>query len=64
MAFAQNWSIKGEFLYVSFGDPGFFNPPPALNFSDRAGGIHLRDYIARAGLNYKLDWGGPAMSKY
>jgi outer membrane immunogenic protein len=63
-AFAHNWSIKGEFLYVDFGNPGFYNPPPNRVFSDRAGGIHLRDYIGRAGLNYKLDWGSPATSRY
>jgi hypothetical protein len=43
---------------------GFYHPPPNRVFSDRAGGIHLRDYISRAGLNYKLDWGNPAKSRY
>jgi outer membrane immunogenic protein len=62
-AFARNWSLKGEYLYYDLGtlshamtDPFF----PAI-FNASAG---LKGSIARAGLNYKFDWGGPVVAKY
>jgi outer membrane immunogenic protein len=48
----QSLTAKVEYLYVDFGNPAFFNPPPAANFADRAGGIHLVDHVVRAGLSW------------
>jgi len=33
-ALSQNWSLKGEYLYVNFGNTSYFNPPPGV-FADR-----------------------------
>ena len=56
-AFTPNWSIKGEYLYVEFENVGYFDPPPA-GFNNRAGGVPLHNHIARAGINYRFNWGG------
>lgn len=65
-ALSRNWSIKGEYLYVDLGKVSAFAD------SDTAPGFgltlntssHLRLHTARAGLNYKLDWGGPVVAKH
>jgi outer membrane immunogenic protein len=66
-AFNRNWSLKGEYLYADFGSiaaataitsPGFANP------NVLATSTTLRAHIARAGINYKFDWGGPVVAKY
>ena len=59
-ALGYGWSVKGEYLYVDFGD---FNPSQRC-FSVGPGcpvGLdtnvtfnHLRDHIFRAGMNYKF----------
>ena len=60
-AFANNWSLKGEYLYYDLGnlshtmtDPFF----PAIFIASAS----LRGSIARAGLNYHF--GGPVVAKY
>jgi outer membrane immunogenic protein len=62
-AFANNWSLKGEYLYYDLGtlshlmkDPFF---PATFNAS-----ADIKGSIARVGLNYKFDWGGPVVAKY
>jgi outer membrane immunogenic protein len=61
-AFANNWSVKGEYLYYDLGslshtmvDPAF---PAVFNAS-----ASLRGSVARAGLNYKFN-SGPVVAKY
>jgi outer membrane immunogenic protein len=61
-AFANNWSLKAEYLYYDLGnishlmnDPNF----PATVFSASA---PLRGSIARAGVNWHF--GGPVVAKY
>ena len=55
-AFWQNWTAKFEYLYIDFGnrDPDItglvFPPPTSLTLTTG----HLRDHIARAGVNYKF----------
>jgi outer membrane immunogenic protein len=62
-----NWSLKVEYLYADFGSlssiatitgPGFANANLFSTSTD------LRTHIARAGINYKFDWGGPVVAKY
>ena len=54
-AFAPNWSIKGEYLFVDLGRPNnnnffFFNQAtPRFQF-----------HVARVGVNYRFNWGSPA----
>ncbi|MET0538383.1 MAG: outer membrane beta-barrel protein [Xanthobacteraceae bacterium] len=49
----HSFTVKAEYLYVDFGNQGFFNPPPA-GFFNRAGGVRLHDNIFRLGLNHKF----------
>lgn len=62
-AFASNWSAKLEYLHADFGNPTFFDVPPA-GFSNRSGGIHLTDDLVRVGVNYKFNWATPVVAKY
>ena len=49
----HSFAMKVEYLYVDFGNPSFFNPPPA-GFFNRAGGVRLHEHIMRIGLNHKF----------
>jgi len=50
-ALDQNWSIKGELLYVNFGTKDFFSPTGPLN----TGLVIKQDnYVGRVGVNYKF----------
>ncbi|MGB8397699.1 outer membrane protein [Bradyrhizobium sp.] len=70
-AFAPNWSVKAEYLYVDLGTQSFRSPlvaavPPAAvgpgyNWNSS---VRERDNIVRVGLNYKLDWATPVVAKY
>ncbi len=62
-AFADHWSVKGEYLYLglqsSFRDVGTVNGVPNsfyINSSDP--GVHT----VKVGINYR--WGGPVVAKY
>jgi opacity protein-like surface antigen len=46
--FDQHWSVKLEYLYLDFGSHTFLDGTPS------ATSIHLRDHVARIGLNYKF----------
>jgi outer membrane immunogenic protein len=47
--FSRNWSAKAEYLYLDFGRDTFFTG------TGTATSIHLRDQIARIGINYAFD---------
>jgi outer membrane immunogenic protein len=55
-AFAPNWSLKAEYLYIQLTTHETFSVPGAerrvlpIDFNSSA-------HIARLGLNYRLDWG-------
>ena len=57
-ALGYGWSAKGEFLYVDFGNWNTFTGCtgvvgcPSGTFTNR--NVNLKDYIWRAGLNYKF----------
>jgi outer membrane immunogenic protein len=48
-AFLNNWSVKGEYLYVDFG-----NGPSTVTGAGTISSGHLTDNIFRLGVNYKF----------
>ena len=69
--FAQNWSLKGEYLYYDLGSsstpmaPLSFNPAPVLYTSLPTIRSSYKGHIVRAGLNYHFNWGAaPVVAKY
>jgi outer membrane immunogenic protein len=69
-AFAPNWSVKAEYLYVSL-DSFNYSSPLVASVAAAAPGyawrtaVVERDNIVRIGVNYKF-WGGggPILAKY
>jgi outer membrane immunogenic protein len=61
-ALGYGWSIKGEYLYMDFSEKTFFTPTTPIALSEF--NVHLRQSVARFGMNYKFDWGGPVVAKY
>jgi outer membrane immunogenic protein len=62
-ALGYGWSIKGEYLYMEFGESTFFRPNQPLVFSEI--NVRLRQSVARFGMNYKFDWGyAPVVARY
>lgn len=65
-AFASNWSLKGEYLYLATRETitvtGTTGPAPGTPVSNTHTdpGVHT----AKLGLNYKFDWGGPVVARY
>jgi outer membrane immunogenic protein len=58
-ALGYGWSAKGEFLYVDFGNWNTFTNCTAVTLGCPSGtftnlNVNLKDYIWRAGLNYKF----------
>src|SRR5205085_1531469 len=53
-ALGYGWSVKSEFLYADFGTYTTFTAPPfgALDIAPRQ--VKVKDYIWRAGMNYKF----------
>lgn len=49
-AFARNWTVKAEYLYLDFGTHTFL---AGTGFDTS---VRLRDHIARLGINYKFDY--------
>src|SRR6266403_799846 len=58
--FAPNWSAKAEYQYYNFGDTTFTTGPAAIV------GVRFRDdeHTLKAGLNYRFNWGRPAVAGY
>jgi outer membrane immunogenic protein len=70
-AFAPNWSVKAEYLYVDLGTQTYRSPLVAAVAPNAAGPNYSwstsgrdRENIVRVGLNYKLNWAGPVVAKY
>jgi outer membrane immunogenic protein len=53
-AFARNWSVKGEWLYVDFGKPRFNARDEVLGTLTDPADVRLRQNIFRLGLNYRF----------
>jgi len=58
--FAQNWSAKAEYQYYDFGSSRFVAPAALVPF----GSFRTDDHTVKAGLNYRFNWGGPAVARY
>jgi outer membrane immunogenic protein len=58
--FAQNWSAKAEYQYYDFGSSRFIAPAALVPF----GSFRNDDHTVKAGLNYRFNWGGPAVARY
>jgi outer membrane immunogenic protein len=65
-ALGYGWSIKGEYLYMDFSSSNYFSPTTPFNggFLGSDYNVRLRQSVARFGMNYKFDWGGPVVAKY
>jgi outer membrane immunogenic protein len=64
-AFTNNWTLKGEYLYLGRGDSYLAcgrdaNVAQTFCWNQEPSGIHT----AKLGLNYKFGWGGPVVAKY
>jgi outer membrane immunogenic protein len=59
-----NWSVKAEYLYARFDNTSYFTPPPTATFANRTGGVFVENHIARIGINYRFNWGGPVIARY
>lgn len=55
-AFAPNFSVKAEYLYVRFSRGPYFNS--TITCCSARGDVKLDDHIARVGLNWRLPVGG------
>lgn len=53
--FAPNWSAKAEYQYYNFGDASFTAGPLV-----GTGSFTTDDHTFKAGLNYRINWAGPA----
>lgn len=64
-AFAPNWSLKGEYLHMDLGSSGVTIVDP-VNFPTASANFRYRHEVDtfRLGVNYRLNWGGPALARY
>ena len=59
-ALGYGWSVKGEYLYVDFGDYTTsttcttFGPGCPRGLGTNTNVSHFRDHIFRAGMNYRF----------
>jgi outer membrane immunogenic protein len=68
-AFTNNWSLKAEYLYMNFGSWSYASALAAPAAAATAGyawttNVSAREHVARVGINYKFDWGGPVVARY
>ena len=62
-AVTNNWSVKGEYLYVDLGTKGVPYVNAALVPANI--GEKTADHVARVGVNYRFGFGGaPVYAKY
>lgn len=63
-AWSASWvdvTFKVEYLHADFGSAQYFNPPVTVgNRTIVTRDTRLSEDMVRAGVNLKLDWGGPA----
>ena len=67
-ALVDSWgavTFKLEYLHADFGTKQYFAAPTALGPATVvARDVKLTDDMVRAGVNVKLNWGGPVVAKY
>lgn len=60
-ALTNNWTVKAEYLHADFGRTSLTTFNPAVSGQQIIHTIGRTTFdIARAGVNYKFDWGNPA----
>ncbi len=57
-ALANNWSVKAEYLYFDLGSLSHLMTDPFFPLTTFRASTDFKGHIIRAGINYKLDWGG------
>jgi outer membrane immunogenic protein len=68
--FADNWSVKLEYLHADFGNSSYFVPDVVVpiggggTFTVLSQNVHLTDDMVRVGVNYRFGWGGPVVARY
>jgi len=64
-AFTRNLTAKIEGLYYDLGEDTISaHAVPVPNTFSRGMTFETRGAIARVGINYKFDWGGPVVARY
>ena len=58
--FAPSWSAKAEYQYYNFGDAHFTAFAPVV----ATGNFTTDDHTVKAGVNYRLNWGGAVGPRY
>ncbi|MBV8839035.1 MAG: porin family protein [Alphaproteobacteria bacterium] len=58
-ALDRHWTAKAEYLHIDLGSATAVFP-----LADRRQVTTLQADIARVGVNYKFDWGGPVVARY
>lgn len=53
-ALVNNWTLKGEWLYVDFGTPTFIAASVATGIQTDPANVRLHQNLVRIGLNYKF----------
>jgi outer membrane immunogenic protein len=61
-AFNNNWSVKGEYLYVDLGTVGFNSANTLFPTFTASHSARLTENIGRVGINYRF--GGPVVARY
>jgi len=56
-ALGYGWSVRGEYLYVKFDDFTTLTNGPFNRNNVTSHQVRLEDFIWRAGMNYKFNWG-------
>ncbi len=60
LAFAPNWSVKGEYMYYDFGTTRFVTPAPLAPF----GNFRTDDHTLKLGVNYRFSFSSPVVARY
>jgi outer membrane immunogenic protein len=62
--FSGGWSFKAEYLFVDILGPDFTQVNALFPLATIGTTHELKENIVRAGLNYRLNWGGPVTTRY
>ena len=57
--FAQNWSLKGEYMYADYGSKNYLS-----TFAPGGVDLGVTTHTVKGGINYHFNWGGPVVARY
>jgi outer membrane immunogenic protein len=64
-AFSQNWTAKAEYLYVDLGSTSYLDGCITVCIGNTyTTTVHTKEHIARFGINYLFNAGGPVVARY